>query len=76
MFGFGEYHDEVYGSEDNKSSGSRELIAGATTFEVMKSVENGRPGDKHKLTKEVEETLYNLFLFLSKLWSETVLTSI
>ncbi|KAG9073062.1 hypothetical protein KI688_000847 [Linnemannia hyalina] len=53
MFGFGEHHDEVYGSEGHKSSWSHELIAGAAAFEAMKSVENGRPEDKHKLTKEI-----------------------
>jgi len=53
VFGFGEHHSEVYGSEGHKSSWSHELIAGAAAFEAMKSVENGRPEDKHKLTKEI-----------------------
>ncbi|KAG9069256.1 hypothetical protein KI688_010154 [Linnemannia hyalina] len=56
MFGFGNHedaHNQVYGGQTHHSEWSHELIASAAAFEAMKSVESGRPEDKHKLTKEV-----------------------
>ncbi|KAG0372797.1 MAG: hypothetical protein J3R72DRAFT_396539 [Linnemannia gamsii] len=56
MFGFGSHedaHNQIYGGQTHHSQWSHELIAGAAAFEAMKSVERGRPEDKHKLTKEV-----------------------
>jgi len=56
MFGFGKHedaHNQIYGGQTHESQWSHELIASAAAFEAMKSVEKGRPEDKHKLTKEV-----------------------
>ncbi|KAG0312141.1 hypothetical protein BGZ97_011434 [Linnemannia gamsii] len=56
MFGFGNHedaHNQVYGGQTHHSEWSHELIAGAAAFEAMKSVERGRPEDKHKLTREL-----------------------
>ncbi|KAG0272420.1 hypothetical protein BGZ95_011848 [Linnemannia exigua] len=56
MFGFGNHEDaynQIYGGQTHHSQWSHELIAGAAAFEAMKSIERGRPEDKHKLTREV-----------------------